>query len=145
MEWVNRKRKFNDMHLSGNHYVSARALEAVLQSIREHGLPESSSRSSIARQRTATANVSTPFGDVIQSFKVCGNKGGDVQLYCQHPLAMLWLVLRDSEHFKQSFDTMMAKQGTTPIRIVVYSDEITPGRELVPNDRKAWAVYWSNS
>ena len=59
-----------------------------------------------------------------------------------HPAAMLWVCCEESNEFKTFFSSVLEKQPR--LKIVQYSDEVTPGRELVSyNDKKIWVLYWS--
>ena len=48
-------------------YVSMSGLAAVLKTVREHGLPDASSRSTHYRLRKALCNQMTPYGRLVES------------------------------------------------------------------------------
>ena len=59
-----------------------------------------------------------------------------------HPAAMLWVCCRESNEFKMFFSSVL--EGQPRLKLVEYTDEVTPGRELVSyNDKKVWVLYWS--
>ena len=93
------------------------------------------------RHRTAFANQSTPCGKLIQERPLILKKGGCISLPFLHPVAMLWVCCRDCPEFTSLFSSVLKGQR---LKLVVYSDEIVPGRELQSyNDKKVWTMYWS--
>ena len=55
---------------------------------------------------------------------------------------MLWVCCQESTEFKMFFSSVL--EGQPRLKLVEYSDEVTPGRELVAyNDKKIWVLYWS--
>ena len=135
------KRQRTGLDLRGSHYCSARALATIAREIRLHGLPASTSRTSLGRQRRATLAFDTPFGPIIQIKECAGNDGEVIRLPFQHPLAMLWAVCQQCPAFAILFASILSGQR---LKIVEYTDEIVPGRELIKNnDKKIWILYWS--
>ena len=131
------------LELRGSRIVTSRALEQLVADIREHGLPESSSRSTLARQRSSTVHQNTPFGPILQTVELHLTNGTKSKTTFQHPMAMLWINLRDSDEFFNLFKKTLDANNST-LSICLYSDEITPGNVLKKNnDRKAWLIYWS--
>ena len=54
---------------------------------------------------------------------------------------MLWVCCKDCPEFKSFFSSKLNGQR---LKLVVYSDEVTPGRELLKyNRKKFWVFYWS--
>ena len=93
------------------------------------------------RHRIRFANQQTPFGKLIQERPVALRKGGCISLPFLHPAAMLWVCCRDRPEFRSVFSSVLNGQR---LKLVVYCDEVTPGRELIAyNDKKVWAMYWS--
>ena len=93
------------------------------------------------RTRNAFAERTTPFGTLIQTRSLKKKGGGCISLPFLHPMAMLWVCCEDCPEFKAFFSSTIQGQR---LKIVMYSDEVTPSRELLAyNHKKLWAVYWS--
>ena len=75
------------VHLHRGPNISQRALEATLKAIREHGLPEYSSRRSQFRARADAVQRDTPYGPVMKALHL-GAVSPDI--YISHPLALLY-------------------------------------------------------
>ena len=93
------------------------------------------------RNRNAFGSRNTPFGKLIQtrSFKL--KQGGCISLPVLHPAAMLWVCCEDCPEFKSFFSSALHGQR---LKIVMYTDEVTAGRELLAyNQKKLWVLYWS--
>ena len=75
------------VHLHRGPIISQRALEAILQTVREHGLPEYSSRRSQFRARADAVQRDTPYGPVMKALHL-GAVSPDI--YISHPLALLY-------------------------------------------------------
>ena len=125
----------------GDHYVSARALAHICKDIRLHGLAGATGRTTIRRNRSAFANRKTPFGKLIQERSLTLKNGGCISLPFLHPAAMLWVCCEDCPEFKEFFGSVLRGQR---LQVAEYSDEVTPGRELIKyNGKKLWVLYWS--
>ena len=118
-------------------HVRARGLAAVLQHVRESGLPAACSASSVSRQRKVEVNQQTNFGNIIQQVSLASTTTDPKSMWVQHPLAILSVVARDYPKFAELLKDM------GELQVVVYSDEITPGQQIKGNDRKCQALYWS--
>ena len=70
-------------------HVTARALAQILREVREQGLPDAVSSSSIRRHRREDVRRQTDFGDLLQEVPVVLASGGEGSMWVQHPLAML--------------------------------------------------------
>ena len=130
-----------------NSYVTTRGLAEVLESVKQHGLPSTTSRSDIKRKRSARANVETPYGQVIQQWHLQNEDGGTIAIdYC-HPAALLWHLCSSSEPLQNLLLERMGLEPCSlaaPWRIIFYSDEVTPGNQLkARNPRKLQAIYFS--
>ncbi|CAE7578341.1 unnamed protein product [Symbiodinium sp. CCMP2592] len=128
-------------------YVTTRGLAEVLEAVKKHGLPSTTSRSDIKRKRSARANVMTPYGHVIQQWRLQTEDGGTVAIdYC-HPAALVWHLCSSSEPLQNLLLERMGLEPCSlaaPWRVVFYSDEITPGNQLRSrNPRKLQAIYFS--
>ena len=131
------KRTVLDIH--GPQHVTQRALAHICKDIKDRGMVNATSRRTMHRHRNGFANQITPFGTLIQARKLKLRNGGCISLPFLHPAAMLWVCCRDRPEFKSVFNSMVKGQK---LKLVVYADEIVPGRELLSyNDKKVWAVY----
>ena len=139
-------RRLNAFRRSVPH-VSASALAAILDAVDEHGVPEGHSRTSIRRATEAELNVDTPYGPLLKTIDVTQESGTVAPLLIVCPLAMLWRAVAQGGGFTQLvLDALRASPNSpeTPWQLILYSDEVTPGRTLITdNRRKIWAVYWS--
>ena len=122
-------------------YVSQSGLAAVLQSIREHGLPETTSRAGIkrARERVLPPELFSAVSLETESKMI------SVQMI--HPVRLLQYMVQEIQPFADFMARKLVEHPCseqTPWNIAVYSDEIIPGNALKPrNDRKLVAFYWS--
>ena len=121
----NVKRTTLDIH--GSHHVTQRALAHVCKDIKDRGMPTATSRRAMHRHRRGFANQHTPFGKLIQEKPLKLRTGGCISLPFLHPAAMLWICCRDCPEFKSLFGSVLKGQR---LKLVVYTDEIVPGREL---------------
>ena len=54
---------------------------------------------------------------------------------------MLWVCCQERPEFMSFFSSVLKGQR---LKLVIYTDEVTPGRELIKyNDKKFWTLYWS--
>ena len=114
------------VHLHRGPHISQRALEATLKTVREHGLPEHSSRRSQFRARAETVLRDTPYGPVMQALHL-GAESPDI--YISHPLALLYRTAKECEPFRRVLQNTLRKHPcsvSNPWRVVIYFDEITP-------------------
>ena len=125
----------------GKHHVTQRALSHICKDIRENGMVAATSRAAIQRNRTKWANRTTPLGKLIQTRRLTLKSGGCISLPFLHPAAMLWVCCQECPEFKSFFSSVLNGQR---LKLTVYSDEVTPGRELIKyNEKKFWILYWS--
>ena len=105
-------------------HVTARALAQILRQVREQGLPEAVSTSSIRRQRREDVRRETDFGDLLQEVLAVLASGGEGSMWVQHPLAMLATVAAEFAEIAELIADMRE------LHIVMYSDEITPSQQI---------------
>ena len=123
-------------------HVTASALSRLLQEVRDRGLPDSCSRSSIQRDRQRILNEPTPFGSLLSSVTTRTTKGEDLVIPIQNPYAMLHVALMRSPALNRYL--LSGLQDTSTLQLVFYADEVTPGDPLVVcNRRKVQVIYWS--
>jgi Tfp pilus assembly major pilin PilA len=136
------KRKRTALDVRGNHHVTQRALSFILKNVKSKGNVNATSPRSMLRARQAISCRDTPFGKLIQERSVVTKRGGTIQIPFLHPAAMLWVCCKDSNEFKMFFSSVL--EGGPRLKLVEYTDEVTPGRELLAyNDKKIWVLYWS--
>ena len=131
--------------LGGEAHVTQSGLEAVLNEVRDSGLPSAFSRRTQGRERAATATVTTPYGPVVQQVPL-RLRTRELALAVQAPLPMLYEAARRgpfAELLAGALDRAPGSSGQ-PWGLVLYSDEVTSGNALRPdNRRKVQCVYWS--
>lgn len=130
--------------LSRGSYASGRAIERLLADVRNHGIPEATSRRSLYRARKAEANLQTPYGPLVQSF-VLPLSSGPETVAVQHPLGILHVVCAECPAFSSVLRDALQRQppsGAAPWRLVLYCDEIGHN-PLGRDNRKCEAIYWS--
>ena len=103
------------------------------------GLIHSGARRKLSRAMSDHANVSTPYGTVIQQMRLPLRK---LPLWdYAHPLALMYHLAKIST----AFGDLMAESVVpgVPMRVVIYIDEICPGNPLRPDKaRTLQAIYW---
>ena len=127
-------------------YLSATAKSELLMLLRDVGIPEASSRSTLRRARERQSGANTPYGTVMRSITLPGV--GNWQGAVQAPLAMLYHACHESPLFASLMRAALESSPSTPAtpwRLIVYSDEISPQNPLNTgkDHRKVHAVYWS--
>ena len=136
------KRKRTVLDMRGKHYVSQRGLSHICTDIKAKGMVKATSPRTMMRNRSASTNRLTPFGKLIQERSLVPKKGGTIKIPFVHPAAMLWVCCEESNEFKMFFSSVL--EGQPRLRIAEYTDEVTPGRELVSyNDKNKRVLYWS--
>lgn len=135
--------------LGRRRYISISALSSVIDEIRQHGLPDSSSRSSIKRARNEFRMVDTRYGSLFRTIPITlDNKTKPWSLMYIHPAAMLVHLTECCKNFSDVFLTQLRTQPSDsparPWHLLVYTDEVTPGDQLRrENRKKIWVIYWS--
>ena len=122
----------NDLLVTGHHrsYVSQSALAEIIKQIREHGLPDAGSRSSIKRARERALPQQTPIGAMWISANVEMNNGAQKAFPMVNPLPLLHQLLTECEGFAAAFHAKLQKRGCareSPWEVAIYSDEVLPG------------------
>lgn len=138
-------------------YVSLNGLENVLKELKAlERLPDASSRATIKRAREADCKVNTALGPTFSSLRIQVNeldrRQGTTSVR-EHELpfislpAVLSHAIATSDGFRDFFlDRLRAcpNGSTSPWKIILYADEITPGNALKPlNSRKIHGFYVS--
>ena len=131
--------KRTTLDLRGKHHINQRALAHVCKDIRAYGLVKAISARTMMRNRGALVSRGTPCGKLIQERSLVTKTGGTIRIPFLHPAAMLWVCCEDCNEFKAFFSSVL--QGQPRLKIVQYTDEVTPGRErLSCNSKKIWVL-----
>ena len=127
-------------------HISHSALAALLTIAKEEPLPELTKRDDIRDARDAVALQDTRYGKLIITLTLPGTNGRDVTIPVQNPFAMLWAAAQ-CKYFARLLATTAERNPPSPTKpwsVCIYSDEITPGNQLKPdNQRKLQGVYWT--
>ena len=132
------------------HFVSQRALEAVLREVEQNPEVLGSSRGSIKRSRDEHVDVETPYGKLLGKLLVpVKHKKGikNLQLPVLNLQAFLWYMCSMVPCMSAFMQQRLALHPSTADRkwrLCLYVDEISPGNPLRPlNTRKIHAYYAS--
>ena len=148
MERHEKLRKLDAFRRSMPH-CTASSLAAILAAVKEHGVPEGCiDRNSFRQARNQLSEDPTPFGQILQYVSLHPKEGDElVRIAVAHPLALLWKSANECGHFKQYLRKRLREVPSSferPWKLVIYSDEVTPGNPLATNNkRKFQAIYWS--
>ena len=127
--------------------VSGSALSQLLHHIRDHGLPEASSRRTQYRERKQICQQSNAFGKLVEQVELPRVGGGKLYLAVQNPLALLHEDLRDSHLLREAFRAALETHPSSRANawsIVIYCDGVNPADGLAKNhSRKCCTWYWS--
>lgn len=136
--------------LSQGSYVTDAALAAVLKTLKSspESFPEHLSRHTIKRARDEQVNVDTIHGPLIAYMPMkLKDSPDDRAVAYVNPAALLQHVCSESKFFGKIFKAAvdsLKPSPTAPLRICIYSDEITPGNAMKhDNKRKLQCVYWA--
>ena len=130
------------LDLGRDHHISHAALEGLLKELSAEDLPEAFSSRTQQRHRQKEAYQQTTFGPLCQCIKVETDEGLE-HVWVQHPFGFLEAACKRSEPFRRLLTRVLDRTRNT-VRLVAYSDEITPGNPLKEvNGRKLEAIYWS--
>ena len=111
-------------------HISARALEAVLQQVRDEGVPEHFSAAHQRREKQRLLEADGLFGPVIRDIpipKVTGD--GTTLIAVAHPLALLQKSMNRNQNFAAFVGRVLRSCGYR-CHIALYSDAATPGQVL---------------
>ena len=131
-------------------YVSQSALAAILQYAQVHALPAVSGPRELRNVRdAASVGITTPYGPLIQDHRFEHTDGESFTMVEMiNPFAMLYYIASTSQFFCDCLEYMLQLHGPctpeTPIEIILYSDEVTPGNQLAHrNARKVQTIYFT--
>ena len=130
-------------------YVSVSGLAGVLKDIKENGMPDTISRSSIKRARDQEFDsYDTAYGAVLKTITAGTDKEGNpCTFWFADARACLYYMITESPKLADFFREKLKATPCSidnPWSIVVYNDEIAPGDQLQHhNARKTQAFYYS--
>lgn len=143
----------NVANIGRQKYVSQSALSAILEEVRQNGIPDASSRSTIKRHRdTKIAEMTNQFGEMLVEleFECVDPKGKplpNVKLPFIQPVVFLQHCVVHCPSFLKYFKDFLAGHGNSPngpYELAVYADEVSPGNQLRHDaQRKCQIVYWT--
>eukprot|EP00959_Pyramimonas_sp_CCMP1952_P206349 4315766-Pyramimonas_sp.AAC.1 len=124
--------------LCRENHVTQSALQSIVAALTDEDVPDAFSRSTQRRRREAIAGQATSFGKIIQPVHV-----GSTTIWFQHPFAFMEAACVQSSCFRALLTDALNKTGNF-IRLLLYTDEITPGNALKDHKtRKLQAGHWS--
>ena len=91
-------------------YVSQAGLANVLRMVKAEGLPNTTSRSSIYRERKSMSQAETPYGKLLEERILPGH---DETIGVCNPLAALYLACETSPGFSKLMSQKMAQRHPT--------------------------------
>lgn len=129
------------VHGGGTSYVSQSGLAAVLKSVRDHGMPDAISRSSVKRARDRALPQ-----DLWAQVQLKQTDGSVASYPAINPWKLLQHTLQECAAFSDLFVEKLRQNPNgydNPWGIAIYSDEVLPGNQLKPrNERKLISFYW---
>ena len=127
--------------------MSASALADVLKEVAEHGLPELHSRSAMYEATSALLDEVTIHGKLLHPLSLTLTTGEKLDTWAVNPFAFMYHANKQGGGFHTLLKATMEKERHSidnPLRIIAYSDEVVPGKELSHhNKRKLWCIYFS--
>ena len=94
----------------------------------------------LARATRTHATTQTPYGPLIQKVRLDHHRMKYWEV-C-NPMAFIWLVTSLSPAFSQIMRDVVG-DGSTPLRLVIYADEMNPGNPFRPEkSRTMQCIYW---
>ena len=124
-------------------HVTANALQKILEGIVEQGMPELRTRNQMREATRLLMNEVTPFGQLIVEIQLDMVDGTTLTDYAVNPYAFLFHAYKEDGPFRKVLDQAIPGDHSH-MRLVVYADEVVPGKELSHNNkRKQWCMYWS--
>lgn len=124
-------------------------LADVLKDIRDHGMPNAISRSSIKRSRDSEFDdYECPYTPILKSQIIGTDKDGNpLTFWMADSRAVLYFMISESPKLGDFMREKLAEHPCSidkPWNIIVYNDEIAPGDQLLHhNRRKTQSFYYS--
>ena len=129
--------------------ISQRALESTLQHVRDYGLPSTISAASQRRARHAAVQSESPYGQVLQPFRLdLARPGTSWETWLCHPFALLYRTIQECKPFRSLLREKLQQHPCTvtrPWRIIIYFDEVTPTDpcSTKADGHKIYGFYWT--
>ena len=134
------------LDMSRGSYLSHRALEAIVEDIRQRGIPEHSSRTTQARYRKESARRMTGYGPLVRDVELPQAGANPITISVQDPYAMLSVASEASASLSSlilAADAARASSPDEPWALAVYADEIGHNPLLPSDPRKTQCIYWT--
>ena len=141
-------RNFELISLGRASYASHSAISSLTKHLKEHGLPEASSRSSQYRARKDICRQREgDYGPLIVDKELALANGEPQQVSFQNPFAWLQYNCLHSTDFAAIVQAAVRAHPCTPSspwRLILYQDGVDPSDGLAKNhSRKSAVYYWS--
>lgn len=129
-------------------FVSQSALSKLLQELKNlPKLPDATSRSAIKRAREEAVDLQTPVGSMFGSVRLRCRDDTELELRALNPVAWLYHIASVCDGWASWMDFQLQANAPTrarPWELVLYSDEVTPGNQLKPDNRRKYhAIYFT--
>ena len=155
MEWIKmqllsgRPAKLQKLHdlRRGVPYVSKSALEGILNTIQEKGLPEVRNTKAMLEATRQEISSWNAYGSLLQSCKVIDVHGAEKDLMFVNLHSLLHGLFKQGGSFTEllrSCHSRNESSAVNPYSLVIYTDECWPGNALsAKSNKKSWALYCS--
>ena len=111
--------------------MSAAALEAILKSCREEGVPEGNlDRNELRAARDLQNTEATPYGPISSSMEVVDKNGNTLSIPIANPFALLWMSVTVAAPWAAFLEDRMRSTPPTSEKhwsLTLYTDGVTPG------------------
>jgi len=129
-------------------HVSQSALSKICTEIKEHGMPDLTSRADMLRGAELCLQDRNSYGDLLQDIELIGKNGKPVQSIAVNLASYLSAAFSQGGSYTDLVVQTLAKKPSLPDdawRLIIYSDEIDAGDPVAPrgHTKKLWAIYFS--
>lgn len=128
-------------------FVSQSALSELLKELKAlPELPEATSRSTLKRARDEKVSGQTPLGPLFLDTQL-PTEQGEFKCRMVHPGALLWYLCFNCSSFWTYLESVLVRKPSTemsPWCIILYSDEVSPGNVMKPDNRRASAIAFNS-
>jgi hypothetical protein len=123
--------------------TSKSALEAILQNIKDDGLPELTTAKNMREGCRVAMEQMNGYGPLLLEHRLHGVDGSIKKVKLVNLLSYIHAAYKAGGGFHTLLKKTLAKHNS-PLSLLVYADEVTPGNVLanVPT-RKMWCIYIS--
>ncbi|CAE7257793.1 unnamed protein product [Symbiodinium sp. CCMP2592] len=138
--------KLHDLR-RGVPYVSKSALEGILKTIQEKGIPEVVHTKAMLEATRKEISSWNAYGSLLQTCKVIDVHGAEKDLMFVNFHSFLHGLFKQGGSFTDLLKSCHSRNPSSdanPYSLVVYSDECWPGNALsAKSNKKSWALYCS--